>query len=259
VREMSNKNYLMQRKTPYQQYFFRCKIPQDLDKTFSQKEFIVSLKTNSYKICKTLSMNLHKITQSIFNEVREGYMKDITLEDVKTILRDKVRHTLKHIQLYEWETNKWDERELQKRINEIDNKEEDLIERLQNDFKGTTEHLAKEVDRILKDKELKPDKKNFEYRGLISRWTDLQVIRETWKRELLKGERKNDNEYLEELEDKCKNKLFGEHPIPIMEYDADEPTQPYLVKSNSIEVKYNKVSETPTPYCQKCIPNILNE
>jgi hypothetical protein len=139
VKEMSKKTYLMKRRTPYQQYFFRCKIPKDLDKTFPQKDFTVSLKTNSYKICNTLSMNLHQITQSIFNEVREGYMKDITLEDVKTILRDKVRQILKHIQLYEWDTNKWSDKELKTRIDEIDKKEKKLIERLQNDFKGTTE------------------------------------------------------------------------------------------------------------------------
>ena len=30
--------------------------------------------------------------------------------------------------------------------------------RLQNDFKVTTAHLAKEVDKILKEKDLKPDK-----------------------------------------------------------------------------------------------------
>nr|ADI18406.1 hypothetical protein [uncultured delta proteobacterium HF4000_08N17] len=46
------------------------------------------MKCNSYKICKFISINLYQITQSIFNEVREGYMKDITLEDVKSILRD---------------------------------------------------------------------------------------------------------------------------------------------------------------------------
>ena len=143
----------MQRRKPYEQYFFRCKIPKDLDKTFTQKDFTVSLKCNSYKICKFLSMNLYNITQSIFYEVREGYMKDITLEDVKSILKDKVRQTLKHIQLYEWDTNKWSEKELQDRIAEIDKKEKKLLDRLQNDFKGTTAHLAKEVDKNLKEKE----------------------------------------------------------------------------------------------------------
>ena len=99
-------------------------------------------------------------------------MKDISLEEVKSILRDKVRQSLKHIQLYEWDTNKWSEKELQDRINEIDKKEKKLIERLQNDFKGTTAHLAKEVDKILKDKELIPDKKNFEYRERSNRLMD---------------------------------------------------------------------------------------
>jgi integrase len=207
-------------KFPYQQYLFRCQIPKDLVKIFPQRQFSISLKSNSYKHSKIISYNLYKTTQYIFDEVREGFMQDITLEVVKVILRDKVRRTIKHINLYEYETNKWNEKELQDRIDEIDKKENKLIERLQNDFKGTTEHLAKEVDKILKDKDLKPDKKNYEYKGLISRWTDLQVIRESWKRDLLKGVRRKDDEYLEELEEKWKLKLFGksndkEIPEPI--------------------------------------------
>ena len=98
MRFMSKKTYLMQTRKTYEQYFFRCKILKYLDKTFTQKDFTVSLKCNLYNICKFISMNLYQITQSIFNEVREGYMKDITLDDVKSILRDKVRQTLKHIQ-----------------------------------------------------------------------------------------------------------------------------------------------------------------
>jgi|TARA_Y100000294_G_scaffold6488_1_gene6373 integrase len=177
---------------------------------FPQKVISLSVKSNSYRHSKIICFNLYKKTQFIFDEVRQGIMQDITLEDVKVILRDKVRQTIRHINLYEWETNKWNEKELQDRIDEIDDKENKLKERLQSDFKGTTEHLAKEVDTILKDKDLKPDKKNYEYRGLISRWTDLQVIRESWKKDLLKGVRKKDDEYLEELEDKWKLKLFRE-------------------------------------------------
>ena len=68
----------MQTRKPDEQYFFRCKIRKDFDKTFTQKDFTVSLQCNSNKIYKFISMNLYQITQSIFNEVREGYMKDIT-------------------------------------------------------------------------------------------------------------------------------------------------------------------------------------
>ena len=236
---MTRRTYLIQTKKPYQHYLFRCIIPKDLIKVFPQKVISLSVQSNSYKHSKIISLNLYKTTQFIFDEVREGFMQDITLEDVKVILREKVRQTIKHINLYEWETNKWNEKELQERIDEIDKKENKLKERLQNDFKGTTEHLAKEVDKILKDKDLKPDKKNYEYRGLISRWTDLQVIRESWKKDLLKGVRKKDDEYLEELEDKWKLKLFGEHPIPIIETDADEPIEPYRTEPYKVAKRHS--------------------
>ena len=227
------RTYLIQKTKPYPQYLFRCKIPKDLVMMFPQKVISLSVKSNSYRHSKIICFNLYKTTQFIFDEVRQGIMQDITLEDVKVILREKVRQTIKHINLYEWETNKWNEKELQERIDEIDDKENKLKERLQNDFKGTTEHLANEVDKILKDKDLKPDKKNYEYRGLISRWTDLQVIRESWKKDLLKGVRKKDDEYLAELEDKWKLKLFGENPIPIIENYAPEPIEPYRVETTS--------------------------
>ena len=213
---MSHKNYLKFNKIPYPIYLFRFKIPQDLVKIFPQKHFSISLKSNSYKHSKIISFNLYKTTQFIFEEVREGSMNDITIEDVKEILRNKVRQTIKHINLYEWETNKWDDKELQKRIDEIDKKENKLRQSLKNDFKGTTEHLSKEVDKILKNNDLQPDNKNYEYRGLISIWTDLQVIRESWKRDLLKGERKEDNEYLEELEEKWDKKC-----IPLSLHHSD--------------------------------------
>ena len=249
---MSKKTYLMQSKKPYDQYFYRCKIPNDLNKTFTQKDFTVSLKCYSYKICKFLSMNLYNITQSIFYEVREGYMKDITLEDVKSILKDKVRQTLKHIHLYEWDTNKWNEKELQDRIDEIDKKEKELKDRLHSDFKGTTEHLANEVDKILKDKDLKPNKKNYEYRGLISRWTDLQVIRESWKRDLLKGEKKNDDEYHKELEDKWKMKLFGKDEPTELELQAKLQTSESILGSrilrSGLDNEPYKVAKRHSPF-----------
>ena len=139
---MTRRTYLIQTKKPYQHYLFRCIIPKDLIKIFPQKVISLSVQSNSYKHSKIISFNLYKTTQFIFDEVREGFMQDITLEDVKVILRDKVRQTIKHINLYEWETNKWNEKELQERIDEIDKKENKLKERLQNDFKGTTEHYS---------------------------------------------------------------------------------------------------------------------
>ena len=55
---MSKKTYMMQIRKPYEQYYFRCKIPKNLDKTFTQKDFTVSLKSSSYKVSKIISSNV---------------------------------------------------------------------------------------------------------------------------------------------------------------------------------------------------------
>ena len=53
MRFMSKKTYLMQTRKPYEQYFFGFKIPKDLDKTFTQKDFTVS--RNHLRRCKIYS------------------------------------------------------------------------------------------------------------------------------------------------------------------------------------------------------------
>ena len=82
-------------------------------------------------------------------------MQDITLEDVKDILRQKVKQTIKHINLYQWKTNKWEPLELAKRIEQIDQKEKKILSRLQTDFIETNEIISKEIDKILIKKNLK--------------------------------------------------------------------------------------------------------
>ena len=119
------------------------------------------------------------------------------------------------------------------RIDEIDKKENKLLSRLKNDFVETNEIISKEIDKILIKKNLKPDKQNYEYAGLISRWTDLKVLRESWKRDLLNGERKTVNEYEQELEEKWKLNLFDQ--------DNSESPEPYENNSKSVEEKNNDV------------------
>ena len=66
-------------------------------------------------------------------------MKDITIDDVKRILRDKVEQTLKHIHHYHWDTNRFDDEEVLKRITETQKKEQELKDNLKKDYKGTLE------------------------------------------------------------------------------------------------------------------------
>ena len=236
---MRNRNYLARGTKPYQYYYFHCIIPKDLRGILGKSQIRISLKNSDYCYSKIVANSLYIIAQNIFEELRAGHMQDITLEDVKDILRQKVKQTIKHINLYQWKTNKWEPLELAKRIEQIDQKEKKILSRLQTDFIETNEIISKEIDKILIKKNLKPDKQNYEYAGLISRWTDLKVLRETWKRDLLNGERKTVNEYEQELEDKWKLDLFIEEkseshePSIIIEDSASEPKEPYIVTPSS--------------------------
>ena len=236
---MRNRNYLARGTKPYQYYYFHCIIPKDLRGILGKSQIRISLKNSDYCYSKIVANSLYIIAQNIFEELRAGHMQDITLEDVKDILRQKVKQTIKHINLYQWKTNKWEPLELAKRIEEIDKKEKKILSRLQTDFIETNEIISKEIDKILIKKNLKPDKQNYEYAGLISRWTDLKVLRESWKRDLLNGERKTVNEYEQKLEEMWKLNLFNEEklkdfqPSIIIEDSAPEPKEPYLVTPSS--------------------------
>ena len=236
---MRNRNYLARGTKPYQYYYFHCIIPKDLRGILGKSVIRISLKNSDYCYSKIVANSLYIIAQNIFEELRAGHMQDITLEDVKDILRQKVKQTIKHINLYQWKTNKWEPLELAKRIEQIDQKEKKILSRLQTDFIETNEIISKEIDKILIKKNLKPDKQNYEYAGLISRWTDLKVLRESWKRDLLNGERKTVNEYEQKLEEMWKLNLFNEEklkdfqPSIIIEDSAPEPKEPYLVTPSS--------------------------
>ena len=57
-------------------------------------------------------------------------MKDMTLLDVKIILREKVQQTLEHIHHIEYSTNEYDEDNLNETLGKIGRTEENLKERL---------------------------------------------------------------------------------------------------------------------------------
>ena len=76
-------------------------------------------------------------------------MKDITLGDVKDILRIEVRKSLLHIHHYELGTNVFSKDKLNESRSRVDKEEERLREKLEKDYKGTIDLIEREVDKIL--------------------------------------------------------------------------------------------------------------
>ena len=258
---MSNQLHLSRGTKPYHYYFFRCIIPKDLKGILGKSQIRLSLKSSDYCHSKIVANTLYFVAQNIFEELRTGSMKDITLDDVKEILRIEVRKSLLHIHHYQYGTNVFDEDKLNESISKSDKEEERLRDKLQKDYKGTIELIENEVDKILITQELEPNKKNVEYKGLVRRWIELKLMRQDWKRDLLNESDKNDEDFRNEIENKWKLGLWETGKKvelkPIIDNYIPEPIQPYLVKSNSIEVKYNKVESLPSPLFSEIIPKHL--
>ena len=264
---MTKYPHIIRTRKPYQYFLFRCIVPKDLISVLGQNEFRVSLGNSLYSHSKIISTNLYNLCQFIFREVREGYMKDITLEDVKNILRIEVRKSLMHIHHYEYGTNVYVDKKLNESISRIDENEEKLRDRLEKDYRGTVDLIEKEIDKILITQNLEPNKNNVEYKGLVRRWIDLKLIRQNWKRDLLNESGKTDDDFRNELEDKWKLGLWerdkknafarGTHLQPVIENYAPEPIEPYIVQPKSIEQKYNKVKSSPSPLFSKVFPEFL--
>ena len=253
---MKHRTYIIRSKKPYQQFLFRCIIPHDLKSYLGQNEFRVSLGNSLYSHSKIIATNLYNLCQFIFREVREGYMKNITLEDVKNILRIEVKKSLMHIHHYEYGTNKYVDKKLNEGISRIDDEEQKLRGRLEKDYKGTIDLIENEIDKILITQNLEPNKNNVEYKGLLRRWIDLKLIRQNWKRDLLNGSVKTDDDFQKEIEKTWKLDVgnISEHktPPPVIENYAPEPIEPYITETNT-----TKRSNTESPLLSKVIPEFL--
>jgi integrase len=256
---MTRTPHIIRTRKPYQSFLFRCIIPKDLISVFRQVEFRVSLGNSMYSHSKIISTNLYNLCQFIFREVREGNMQDITLEDVKNILRIEVRKSLLHIHHYQYGTNVFSKDKLKDSISRSMKEEERLRGRLEKDYKGTIDLIEREIDKILITQNLEPNKRNVEYKGLVRRWIELKLMRQDWKRDLLNDSGKTDEEFQNELETKWKLGLWktGEDKklnlSPVIENYAPEPIEPYIVQLKSIEQKYNKIQSSPSPLFSKVI------
>ena len=130
---MTKYPHIIRTRKPYQYFLFRCIVPKDLIGVLKQNEIRVSLGNTLYSHSKIISINLYNLCKIIFSEVREGYMQNIILEDVKNIIRIDVRKSLLHIHHYQYGTNVFSKDKLKDSISSIEENEEKLRDRLEND------------------------------------------------------------------------------------------------------------------------------
>jgi hypothetical protein len=91
------------RKSPNQSYFFRSAVPRDLVTVFEgRSHFTLSLGNGIRRESVRLSHHLNFLVQSIYQEVRMGKLKSLTVEDIKGILRQEVEKSKRHSNYYSY-------------------------------------------------------------------------------------------------------------------------------------------------------------
>ena len=130
--------------------YFRSIIPKDLRGNFEGKdEFRLSLRYVINGDIKILCLKLKEITDKLFTEIREG-MENLSLDDIKEILRIEVRKQIKHTQHYYLGTNVFDEEDTIKSLENVSSRETKMKEELYGEnIKDYEKELDKKLEGIL--------------------------------------------------------------------------------------------------------------
>jgi len=247
---MSNYNSNLSNKS-----YFRSIIPKDLRKTFGGKdEFRLSLRYVINGDTKILCLRLKEITDKLFTEIRKG-MKSLSLEDIKEILRIEVRKQIKHTQHYYLGTNVFDEEQTIQSLELVASRETKMKEELSGEnIKNYEKVLDKKLEGILSSLDIEIETNSINFKNLRRQFIQLYLLRFDWIKTLIKETGKFDEvSFRREVDEKLGLSLFPD-------------LQTHIVKSQSVEVKYNSVGSTTPPLnnlqstpISKCIELYIGE
>ena len=226
ISNLSNKSY--------KYTYFRSFIPKDLLTYFTgTTEFRLSLNYVRKEDKQILCLKLKQITDKVFDEIRKG-MKSLSLEDIKEILRIEVRKQIKHTQHYYLGTNVFDEEQTIQSLELVTSRETKMKEELSGEnIKNYEKVLDKKLEGILSSLDIEIETNSINYKNLRRQYIQLYLLRFDWIKTLIKETGKFDEvSFRREVDEKLGLSLFPD-------------LQTHIVKSQSVEVKYNSVGSPP--------------
>ena len=227
---MSNYNSNLSNKS-----YFRSIIPKDLRNNFEGKdEFRLSLRYVINGDTKILCPRLKEITDKLFTEIRSG-MKNLSLDDIKNILRIEVRKQIKHTLHYYLGTNVFDEEQTIQSLEIVSSRETKMKEEFYGEnIKDYEKELDKKLEGILSSLEIEIETNSINYKNLRRQFIQLYLLRYDWIRTLIKETGQIDeNDFRREVDNKLGMGLFPDlqttQPSPVIENYAPELIVPYQV------------------------------
>ena len=207
------KSYLSKRKIKSHHYpFFRCIIPKDLQRNFGGiRDFRLSLSYVRNEDTQILCLKLKKITEKLFTEITNG-MKNLSLDDIKEILRIEVRKQIKYTQHYAFGTNVFDNVKKSQSMQNVASQET----RLQQDLSGENikeyeKELDKKLEGILSSLDIEINTKDTNYKKLRRTFIKLYLLRFDWIRTLINHtDNIDEDDFRREVDTKLGMGLFPE-------------------------------------------------
>ena len=230
-------------------YDFRHRVPTDLIEYFGgRRQFQISLNSVSNKETLLVCHNLKNILENLYNEIRSG-MRDLTLSDIKDILRIEVRKSILHSgHVSEGHNEIFDSMRKIESLEKVYSREINMRKSLVTEPKEVRDSVDKKLRLIFEGLEINLDPKSVNYRKLRSSFIDLYLLRFKWIKDLMDESGRTDDDFKREVDEKLKMNLFPELEIPpsvqiqvgdqilnpVIENLAPEPPQPYRdIGSNS--------------------------
>ena len=199
-------------------FHFRSIIPVDLISYFNEtRVFQISLIGVRNGETLLLSLRLKSIVQQLYSDIRSG-MKNLTLEDIKEILRIEVRKSILYSHQVSEETNKHSESGFIKGLEYILDLEKKLQQKVNNDLGGYRKEIDVKLEGILQSLDIQVEKGSVDFKKLRNRFIDLYLLRTSWMRELIslsripsfKNTGRSDNDFRMEVDEKLNMNLFPE-------------------------------------------------
>ena len=192
-------------------FHFRSIIPKDLISYFNEKTvFQISLIGVRNGESLLLSLRLKRIVQQLYSDIRSG-MKNLSLEDIKEILRIEVRKSILHSShIFEGHNEIYDSMRKVESREKIYSREINIRKSLLTNSNEVKESVDKKLQTILESLEITLDKQSLNYKKLRSSFIDLYLLRFKWIKDMMDESGRTDDDFRREVDEKLNMNLFTE-------------------------------------------------
>jgi len=192
-------------------FHFRSIIPKDLISYFNEKT-VFQISLIGVRNCESLllSLRLKRIVQQLYSDIRSG-MKNLSLEDIKEILRIEVRKSILHSShISEGHNEIYDSMRKVESREKIYSREINIRKSLLTNSNEVKESVDKKLQTILESLEITLDKQSLNYKKLRSSFIDLYLLRFKWIKDMMDESGRTDEDFRREVDEKLNMNLFTE-------------------------------------------------